>query len=74
MYACGRAVTLGQCFHKQALISGFQFCLDDSTTNQQLGGECFIHPLPYGPEVTASAPFPHCTSFVDGAALSVPNS
>eukprot|EP00961_Rhodomonas_salina_P189989 2563404-Rhodomonas_salina.1 len=76
MYASGRAATLGQRFREQAFISGFQFGLDNSTINQQLGGERLIHPLPCGPEVTASAPFPSRagTSFVDGAALSVRNS
>eukprot|EP00961_Rhodomonas_salina_P271858 3673146-Rhodomonas_salina.1 len=74
MYAGGRAAQLGQQFRYQAFVSGYHFGLDDvaPTSNFALGCERFIHPIPYCPEATMSAPLPHRagTSFIDGLAMS----
>eukprot|EP00961_Rhodomonas_salina_P252609 3414456-Rhodomonas_salina.1 len=74
MYAGGRAAQLGQQFRDLAFVSGYRFGLDDvvSTCNFSLCCEWFVHPIPYGPDMTSSAPFP-CragTSFVNGLAMS----
>eukprot|EP00961_Rhodomonas_salina_P073682 990255-Rhodomonas_salina.1 len=71
VYAGGCTAQLGQQFRYQAFVSGYRFGfgLDDvaPTSNFALGCECFVHPIPYGPEETMSAPLPRRagTSFID---------
>eukprot|EP00961_Rhodomonas_salina_P291079 3931682-Rhodomonas_salina.1 len=73
MYAGGRAAQLGQQFRYQAFVSGYHFGFDCPLPARPYpGGERFSHPIQYGPEASAAAPFPHRagTSFVDALVMS----
>eukprot|EP00961_Rhodomonas_salina_P127897 1724146-Rhodomonas_salina.4 len=57
---------------EEAFISGYHFGSNKVLSSPYPGGECFVHPLLYGPDSVASAPFPRRakTSFVNAAAMS----